>query len=346
MKICLTGAYDPTYNRTSVILTGMRELGVEFAERPLKKVRAGELRALRGALSCDVLLLPSFTHKSVRKVRRAFPGVPVVFDPLISRYLTKVHDYKNIKWYSPHALTTYLSDVRIFHSADIVLADTRAHADYYRDHLRVPEHKLRVVPVGVDCRVFAPPPQHLAPRSRPLVGFYGSFNPLQGIDTIIKAAAIRRDCDFEIIGDGFVGDDIRRLVADLGVTNVQLTGWLPYQDLPQRIASYDIALGIFGTTAKAPLVIPNKIFHYAACGRPIITIDTPAIREVFRDDSNIKLIAPNACELASAIATLVADPRKLQTLSDGARELMVTRYDARHIAQMVVRACADARSQK
>jgi glycosyltransferase involved in cell wall biosynthesis len=343
MKIALTGSYDPTYNRTSVILAGLRQLGVDFVERPLKKVRNTDLRALRSEVSCDVIFLPSFTHKSVRKIRKAFPDTPLVFDPLISRYLTKVHDYKNIKWYSPHALTTYLSDVRIFNSADIILADTQAHADYYRDHLRVPEKKLRIVPVGVDCQVFTPPLPTPLRRSRPLIGFYGSFNPLQGIDTIIKAAAIRRDCDFEIIGDGFVGDDVRRLVEELAVTNVQLTGWLPYQDLPQRIATYDIALGIFGTTAKAPLVIPNKIFHYAACGRPIITIDTPAIREVFQNEINIKLVSPSEIELAKAIDELVAEPRRLQVLGEGARDLMVSRYDAQHIAQMVVRACDEAR---
>jgi glycosyltransferase involved in cell wall biosynthesis len=112
--------------------------------------------------------------------------------------------------------------------------------------------------------------------------------------------------------------------------------------LPQRIASYDIALGIFGTTAKAPLVIPNKIFHYAACAKPIVTIDTPAIREVFTDDVNIKLIPPSEIALAETISKLVSAPDKLLNLGTAARDLMLSQYDARHIGAAVASACKDA----
>jgi glycosyltransferase involved in cell wall biosynthesis len=47
----------------------------------------------------------------------------------------------------------------------------------------------------------------------------------------------------------------------------------------------------------------------AACGRPIITTDTPGCREIVRDGENGILVPPrDAVALADAIERLVRDP--------------------------------------
>jgi len=61
-------------------------------------------------------------------------------------------------------------------------------------------------------------------------------------------------------------------------------------------------LGIFGTSAKAGRVIPNKVFQALACGAPVVTADTAAARELLRDGESALLVPPGDPEaLAAAI---------------------------------------------
>ncbi len=56
--------------------------------------------------------------------------------------------------------------------------------------------------------------------------------------------------------------------------------WVDYDTLHQHIADADVCLGIFGTSAKAANAIPNKAYQILAVGRPLVTRDSPAIREL------------------------------------------------------------------
>jgi glycosyltransferase involved in cell wall biosynthesis len=79
----------------------------------------------------------------------------------------------------------------------------------------------------------------------------------------------------------------RRRVKRL--TNVTFHERVPYEELPLFISNADICIGIFGDTPKTQRVIPNKIYEYLAMHKPIITADTPAIRELLTDAKNVVL---------------------------------------------------------
>lgn len=55
--------------------------------------------------------------------------------------------------------------------------------------------------------------------------------------------------------------------------------------------------------------VPKALLEAAACGRPIVTTDTPGCREIVRDGENGILVPPrDAAALADAIERLVRDP--------------------------------------
>ena len=69
-----------------------------------------------------------------------------------------------------------------------------------------------------------------------------------------------------------------------------------------------IALGIFGTGDKAARVIPNKVFQALACARPVITADTPAVRELLSDGVDALLVPPgDALALAEAVRRIAGE---------------------------------------
>lgn len=338
MRILVAGDFEPDYNRTKIILDGLRTIpAVSLSFYNYKEKSKWHFAALRKACKdADVIFLPSFTHQDVAMIK-LLSGKPVLFDPLISRYLSKVFDYKKVNRFSPRALKNYLKDKISMQMADLVICDTSCHRDYYHTTFNIPLHKLHVVPVGVNTDEFPPSPP-LPDHVTFVAGFYGGFIPLQGTRMIVEAARILKDhadIHFRLIGNGFEFKVIEQSVQTYQLSNITLPGWVAYDQLAAEMNNFDICLGIFGETLKADLVIPNKIFHYAALEKAIITKASPAIREVFEDGKNILLSENTPEAIAEKILLLKNNIRLRQQLAQGAYETICMKYNHRAIGQMV-----------
>ena len=284
----------------------------------------------------DVVYLPSFTHNELPKIKK-LTKKPIVFDPLVSRYLTKVFDYKLVHKYSIRALKNYLKDARAFAGATGIIADTEAHKKYYLQTFTIPEKKIHVLPIGVYTPDFTP--IQSLPNSIFTVGFYGGFIPLQGVTNIIETARILHtnpQIRFELAGNGFEYEKMQQLSEKYGLTNLSFTGWVPYETLAETINSWDICLGIFGETMKADIVIPNKIYHYAALKKAIITKTTMAISELFTHNTSIITCAAKPEEIAKHIIDLQNNSEKREYIAEQAYNLITQSYNEKKIAESFV----------
>jgi len=73
-------------------------------------------------------------------------------------------------------------------------------------------------------------------------------------------------------------------------------------------------------------VIPNKVFQGLACGRPVITADTPAARELLSHGMDALLVPAGDPEaLAAAVWQIAGDPRLARRLADAGRATYETR---------------------
>jgi glycosyltransferase involved in cell wall biosynthesis len=135
--------------------------------------------------------------------------------------------------------------------------------------------------------------------------FYGQYIPLHGIPVIIEAARLLRDLPiaWTLIGRGQESQLVDRMIAAEPLPGLTRIPWVDYPGLGQHLAEADLCLGIFGTSDKAASVIPNKVFQLVCAGRPLITRDSPAIRELFPLPGDcIRLVeAGSASALADAI---------------------------------------------
>lgn len=336
MKILVTGAYETDYNRTLIILEGLRKLGHEVIEYAYAKRCSKTAQNIRSmSASCDYVFMPSFTHKCVPFVKKNITK-PLIFDPLISKWLTNVHDYKKVRRFSFKAWRDFRRDRNTMSMADKVIADTNAHADWFAKTFNIPREKFITAYVGANCEEFKPAP---VKNTKFTVGFYGGFIPLQGTLNIIEAINILKseDINFELIGTGFEYEKAKSLIKKYQL-DITLPGWVKYDELAKKINSYDVCLGIFGKTTKANLVIPNKVFHYAACGKAIITMDSPAIREAFNNNENILLSSSDPQDIADKILELKNNPEKVSLLGKNIRALMLEKYDIKSIAEQVLKA--------
>ncbi len=350
MDVVFFGAYDPAYPRNAVLRRGLELNRVDVSEcrvRPGPKfwlrypllVSRWRLRRGKAVSVPKYLFVPEFSQKDVPLARLAgrLTGRPVVFDPLASRYETKILDWRRKPEGSPSARWNKVLDRWAFRWSDLILSDTRTHKEYFCREFGLAPERIAVVPVGFDDRVFR---RALANR-RPVksvppdpfrVLFFGSFLPLHGVEAVIEAARKIRGLDsavrFHLIGSGQTLDRVRFLASGYGLDNLDFEGWLGQAKLARRIAeTADICLGIFGRTEKAGRVVPHKVFQAMALGKPVITARTPAAEEFFIHRQNIFLCdGGDPDRLADAVMELKDDADLRERLARESFDLVWEKY--------------------
>jgi len=141
---------------------------------------------------------------------------------------------------------------------------------------------------------------------------------------------------FLLCGDGPTYRAVRGLSERLAVRNVEFVPRRSVERLADLIASSHVCLGVFGTNAKATRVIPNKVFDALACRRPVITGDSPAVRELLTDRDDVWL-CPRGDEeaLADAVVTLRHDRALRERIADRGHTLFRQRLSTRALAPEV-----------
>ena len=329
LKLLFVGKTDFQYNRDLILLNGLKKRGDVSVEvlRITKRNWSTFKEIRRKSKEVDFVVIPSFRHKDVAYIKLASKA-PVVFDPLISKYMTRVLDYQ-VKWKGPHK---YLVDWLAFYWPDILIWDTKSHQKFLVDKYRIKKPNEAIY-IGVDTSLFFPIEK--PKKDKTIVGFYGSFNPLQGIDKIVRAAHLLKDdpsIHFRIIGSGSTYKKVTALAKELKVSNIEFVHNVPYEKLNDAINEFDICLGVFGESIKTDVVIPNKIYHYAAAKKCIITKDTEGIRELFVDGENIYLVKNDPLEMSEAVLELSKDLEKRDRLAEGAFRLIVEGYNEDRVA--------------
>ena len=242
-------------------------------------------------------------HFDMPAARRIARRRPLVFNPLVSLEDTLVGDRGRFGPRTPAAAVLRQVDRAAFRRADLVVADTAAHARFFVERFGLPPGRVAVCPVGADDERFRPGWQ---PPGRFNALFVGKLIPLHGLDTILAAARIAAEIPFRVVGGGQLDGLLRDRPA-----NVAWVPWIAYDDLPGAYQEAGCALGIFGTSDKARRVIPNKAYQALACATPLVTGDTPAARELRRNGHDALLVPPGDAEALAAAVRRLADDAAL-----------------------------------
>ena len=187
----------------------------------------------------------------------------------------------------------------------------------------VPAHSV-VLHDGVSLERYDEAPA--APRSgdRPTVLYTGHLFREKGVATLVEAAR-RLGPDVAVTIAGGRGVELtewRRRIARDGPRNVEFAGYLAPDRIPSLQKSADVLVlpNSGGHPHSARYSSPMKLFEYMAAGRPIVSSDVPAIREVLVHDVNGWLVPPDDPEqLAAAVRRLLGDRALGRRLADRAR---------------------------
>jgi len=257
------------------------------------------------------------------------PRAGLVFAPLVTLSETLVEDRRVFPPGGSRARLAAALDRASLRAADLVLADTAAHADYLEE-LGVERERVAVWHFGVEPEFVTPSTRAPVPRR---VLFYGRYLPLHGIDTIVRAAAILGPhADVVLIGGGPERRGLQRRAERVGA-RITWRDEVPLAGLRDELAGAAVALGVFGAGRKAAMVVPNKVYQAAAAGRPLVTRDGPALREVLEPGVHCVACPPgDPAALATAVAELLALPPLAERLGAAARAHVLARFGADQVA--------------
>ncbi len=337
-KIVFWGTYDLGKPRVRLLLAGARAMNLEVLECHSEiwegvedKSQLAGIKAKAKRISSLLLSYPFLIYRYLQLpphdvvvvaymgqfdilviwLFARLRGVPICWDVFISLYDTVVIDRKIISQKSIAALMLYLLEWLSSRAANQLFMDTRTHAEYFEKLYHLPSNSVRHVYVGAESNLFKKERINHKPKEVFTVLFYGQFIPLHGIDTIVHAAKIieksGEDVLWILIGKGQEEPRINELIKKIGVKSIHRISWVSYGQLIEYINEADICLGIFEASGKATRVIPNKVYQILSAGKPLITGDTPAIREILDEGPMVRLVNPGS---PKALASGVLDLRK------------------------------------
>jgi glycosyltransferase involved in cell wall biosynthesis len=344
MTVCFFGTYDRGHSANRLVARAVEAGGATLEElhEPLWERQANKDRHYFGAASLAGLAWRyARTARELARRWRARRGAPpvvlvgfggqldvllahricrpraaLVFAPLVSLTETLVEDRRVFRDGGLPARALARLDRVTLSLPDLVLADTAAHADYLAG-LGVPRERVAVWYLGAEPEFL---PAQPARETGNRVLYYGRFLPLHGLDTVVEAAArLGSRAEFVAIGDGPERLPMERHAQALGA-RITWRPPIPLAELPQELARAAVVLGVFGTSHKAAMVVPNKVYQAAAVGRPLVTRDGPGLREVLEPDTHCLACPPgDAAALATAVERLLEDPALGARLGRAAR---------------------------
>lgn len=327
MRICYFGLFDPEYERNRVLISGLRQNGVDLKICSIQGKGIGAYCRLMklwwgNRMDFDLVIVGYSDRRFSVLLARAIFRCPIVWDAFYSSYDSYVNDRKIVAPVSLKALYHWSIDWLGCRAADRIILDTDAHINYFVKTFLVKREKFICSLVGASDDIFYPTEVSDGHTGFHVL-FFGNFIPLQGVQFIIRAAKLLErndDIKFDIIGNGQTYHQVRALASELQVKNIFFHEHQSIYELARSISQADLCLGIFGDTEKAQRVIPNKVYEAIAMGRPVLTADTPAIRELFTDRQDILFCrGADPTDLADKISLLYDDTVLRSHIAAGGR---------------------------
>jgi glycosyltransferase involved in cell wall biosynthesis len=159
-----------------------------------------------------------------------------------------------------------------------------------------------LVPNGADFAAFekarhsaAPPPEDIAKLRRPIIGYSGHIS--LRLDLPLLAEITRRRPEWSLVLVGSVWEEgcQEELDALRALPNIHFLGQKTPEQVPHYIYAFDVGLIPYRQGEEARNINPIKLYEYLAAGRPVVTIDIPAL-DGFR----------HVVRIADSVATFVA----------------------------------------
>ncbi|MDY0040610.1 MAG: glycosyltransferase [Desulforhabdus sp.] len=223
---------------------------------------------------------------------------------------------------------------RLTAECDLISAGTTRDKEQIIEHYGAASERIQVVPCGVDLECFRPSARSHSrtrlglTRGERVVLYVGRFDPIKGVDRLLRAAAgLRREFPLQVLlvggGEPASSDTrmLRNLCVELSLQDcVTFAGRKTHADLPDYYRAADV------------LVLPSYyesfglvVLEALACGTPVVAAPVGVVPDLVRSGVNGWVVADNTPE----------------HLADGVRRVLHMRNERRWPIETIRQAAAN-----
>jgi glycosyltransferase involved in cell wall biosynthesis len=160
-----------------------------------------------------------------------------------------------------------------------------------------------VVPNGAETKEFSGTRETVGIDDRPVVAYVGNMSDRVDWGLMNDLVEIRPDYRFLMVGSAHYGADVFDLVKRH--ENVELTGVVPYAQLPNLLSGVDVGLVPHLAGTMTERMNPLKVYNYIAAGLPVVSTPIPNMDELI----DLIAVADNALGFALAIDAAIVQRR-------------------------------------
>jgi glycosyltransferase involved in cell wall biosynthesis len=345
------------------LLRTLPSLDLYRDEDPFRTPRPGEYRDWIDALEVGMMWTAAFPEpltfsiRALRALRARAGDFDVVHDNQVLAYgmlgiarlglplVTSIHHPISVdrrielaqakglqrlakrRWYSFVRM-----QARVARRVGPVMTGSQSSRDDIISDFKVAPERVRVIPLGVDTRLFHPRPAARIPGS--IIAVASADSPVKGIPTLLRAFAkiiTEREALLTVVGKPMAGGPTEQLIGELSLQDkVRFVTGVSDGELAELVASTEIA------------VVPSlyegfslPAVEHMASGTPLIASRTGALPEVTGDAA--VLVQPgDAEELVATLRRLQDSPRERERLSAAALRRVQERFAWPTVARATV----------
>ncbi len=291
----------PGLSRISAAFTHYREISKTIREKGV-----------------DAIVLYSVPTNGLQTIHLARKSnIPVVF-----RSIDILHQ---LVPYSVLCSITRFFEKKVYSDVDMILTLTPELSKYVVD-LGADQAKVALLPMPVDTNLFHPAPDSAEIRQKwglgerdQVVVFIGTLFEFSGLDGFIRQfpEVIKQipEAKLLIVGDGPQRPKLEGIITELGLQRqVIITGFQPYQTMPQYINLAAICINPFLITDATRNIFPGKIVQYLACGKAVIATSLPGLIAVIAGEHQGVVYANNHGDMVAEVVSLLKSTERRQQL--------------------------------
>ena len=239
------------------------------------------------------------------------------------------------QWKETAPFLNWITRLSYYNIADRIIVNSQFMRDFAVLFYGLNPDKVKVIPNGVDLKVFTNSNERIPLDGDPAVLFIGHFARLKGIDILIQAIAKLKpqlpNIKLHLVGRG--NDKYFANIAKKEGIEEQVIfhSWATQSKAASYYKSADIC--VFPSRHEGFGIV---ILEAMASGIPVIASDIPSFREILSDGVDGKLFEKENVEaLADAIITLYTNSKLRTQLSHNATR-KVTQYSWDKIADKYI----------